>query len=253
MDWVIGKTLGALLIPPGAILVLLLVAFALTWRRPPVARALLGVSILVLYAFSTGFVSGHLLLMLQPEPRDPRADPGGQAIVVLGGGLVPQAPEYGGDTVNSATLVRVRYAATLYRSVKKPILVSGGVARIYPVPEAHMMRDTLHREFQVPVTWVEDASSNTLENARASFRMLNAAGISRIYLVTHAWHMARARYAFESTGLKVIPAPTAYSNPVVALSLLDFLPSAGALQNTAWFCHEVIGLGWYHLRIALGR
>ena len=253
MDWVIGKTLGALVIPPGILVVLLLVSFALTWRRPPLARALLGASILVLYAFSTNFVSEHLLLMLQPEPRDPRGDPGGQAIVVLGGGLVPQAPEYGGDTVNSATLVRVRYAATLYRSVKKPVLVSGGAARIYPVPEARMMRDTLQREFQVPVTWVEDASSNTLENARASSRMLSAAGISRIYLVTHAWHMARARYAFETTGLTVIPAPTAYASPAANVSLLDFLPSAGGLLNTSWFFHEVIGLGWYHLRVAIGR
>ena len=29
-----------------------------------------------------------------------------------------------------------------------------------------------------------------------SRRMLEGSGINRIYLVTHAWHMARARYAF---------------------------------------------------------
>jgi uncharacterized SAM-binding protein YcdF (DUF218 family) len=253
MDWLIVKSIGALLTPPGIILVLLLAAFAFTWRRPPVARALLGVAILILYALSTGVVSGYLLLALQPEPRDPRSDPGGQAIVVLGGGSSPQAPEYGGDTVNSATLVRLRYAATLYRQVKKPILVSSGAVPIHPVLEAHLMRDILQREFQVPVTWVEDASTNTLENARGSFRLLNMAGITRIYLVTHAWHMARARYAFESAGLAVIPAPTAYARPPAELSLFDFLPSSQALQHSSWFFHEVIGRGWYHLRIALGR
>lgn len=253
MDWLILKSLGALLVPPGAILVLLLVAFALTWRRPPVARAVLGFSILVFYALSTGIVSGYLLLSLQPEPRDPRTDSGGQAIVVLGAGVAARAFEYGGDTVNSATLVRLRYGATLYRSVKKPLLVSGGVLPFYTVPEAHLMRDTLQRDFQVPVTWVEDQSTNTLENARSSARVLKAQGISRIYLVTHAWHMARARYAFESADLQVIAAPTAYARPAVALDLHDFLPSAQALQGSGWFFHEVIGLGWYHLRIALGR
>src|SRR6185295_6841530 len=100
MDWLISRAVEALLVPPGAILVLLLVVFALMWRRPPVARALLGAAILVFYALCTPFVSLHLLKSLQPAPADPRADPGGQAIVVLGGGLTPQAFEYGGDTVN---------------------------------------------------------------------------------------------------------------------------------------------------------
>lgn len=253
MQWLIGRAVETLLAPPGVILVLLIASFALTWRRPPVARAILGASILLFYLLSTPFISLQLLKSLQPAPVDPRTDSGGQAIVVLGGGLVPRAFEYGGDTVNQLTLVRLRYGAALYRSLKKPILVSGGSVHDEFTPEAHAMRDTLHREFQVPVTWVEDVSKNTLENARASYRMLNAAGITRVYLVTHAWHMARARYAFESTGLKVIPAPTAYAAKVTELSFLDFVPTANALQGSNWFFHEVIGIGWYHLRITLGR
>ena len=55
------------------------------------------------------------------------------------------------------------------------------------------MKQVLEREFQVPVTWVEETSRNTLENARGSFQVLGAAGIRRVYLVTHAWHMPRAR------------------------------------------------------------
>ena len=82
--------------------------------------------------------------------------------------------------------------------------------------------------------------------------MLSGAGITRIYLVTHAWHMPRAHYAFESVGFSVIPAPTGYTTrPPV--SVLDFMPTGQALFNSSWFFHEAIGLGWYHLRIALGR
>ena len=252
MEWLIGKTAGALIIPPGILLVALLIAVLLTWRRPRLARGLLILTFIAFYALSTSFVSDHLLQLLQPEPRDVLGDRSGQAIVVLGGGIYPQAPEYGGDTVNSITLMRVRYAAVLYRAVKKPLLVSGGSTKGYPTAEARLMRDVLQREFQVPVTWIEEASPNTLENARASYQMLNADGIKRIYLVTHAWHMARARFAFESTGLTVIPAPTGHATRY-AHSLLHFLPSAPALLNSSWFFHEVIGLGWYHLRIAVGR
>ena len=39
---------------------------------------------------------------------------------------------------------------------------------------------------------------------------LEAAGVRRILLVTHAMHMKRARDAFEAAGLEVVPAPTAW-------------------------------------------
>jgi uncharacterized SAM-binding protein YcdF (DUF218 family) len=251
MEWLIGKTAGALLVPPGILLVILLISLALTWRRPPLARGLLLLSVVALYALSTHFVADSLLQMLEPETRDPIGDRSGQAIVVLGGGTYLDAPEYGGDTVNAETLMRVRYAAHLYRSLKKPILTSGGSHKGGPTPEARVMKQVLQHEFQVPVQWSDETSSNTLENARASYRVLSAAGIKHIYLVTHAWHMARARFAFESTGFTVIPAPTAYASR--ALSMLHFLPNAQALLHSAWFFHEAIGLGWYHLRIAIGR
>jgi len=251
MEWAIGKTIGALLVPPGIVLIALLCSLALTWRRPPLARGLLLVSVIAFYALSTHFVADHLLQMLEPEARDPITDRSGQAIVVLGGGIDFDAPEYRGDTVNGATLVRLRYAAHLYRALKKPVLTSGGSHKGSPTPEARAMKQVLQDEFQVPVQWSDEASSNTLENARATFNLLNAAGIRRIYLVTHAWHMARARFAFQSTGITVIPAPTIYASRT--LSLLHFLPSGQALFHSGLFFHEAIGLGWYHLKIAIGR
>jgi uncharacterized SAM-binding protein YcdF (DUF218 family) len=114
------------------------------------------------------------------------------------------------------------------------------------------MRQVLQDEFRVPVQWIEERSSNTLESARGSFHVLTGAGIKRIYLVTHAWHMPRARYAFESMGFTVIPAPTGYTTRLPATAL-DFMPNAQALLNSSWFFHEAIGIGWYHLRVAIGR
>jgi uncharacterized SAM-binding protein YcdF (DUF218 family) len=147
----------------------------------------------------------------------------------------------------------VRYAAHLYRALKKPLLVSGGSHRGNPTTEARLMKEVLQAEFQTPVQWSEESSTNTLENARGSFHVLGPVGIKRIYLVTHAWHMPRARYAFERAGFTVIPAATAYASRSTSPgSALDFVPSAQALLQTSWFFHEVIGLGWYHLRLAVG-
>lgn len=251
MEWLITNALAALLIPPGILLVILLIAVLLTWRRPRLARGLVVLAFIALYALSTQFVADILLQALEPPPRDPLADQSGQAIVVLGGGIYFSAPEYGGDTLNSAALMRVRYAAQLYRATRKPVLVAGG-APLGDTPEAVLMKTVLTREFQVPVQWVEETSRNTLENARVSYHLLNAAGIRRVYLVTHAWHMPRARLAFEHAGFTVIPAPTGYATRF-ELTALDFLPRATALLDSSRVFHEVIGIGWYHLRILLGR
>ncbi len=150
MEWLITNAVASLLMPPGILVVVLLFALFLTRRRPQLARGLVFFSVLALYALSTPFVASHLLQLLEPEPRDPLVDKSGQAIVVLGGGAYIAAPEYGGDTVNSHTLVRLRYGAHLHRVLRKPILVSGGFHRGGSGSEARAMKQVLQGEFQVP-------------------------------------------------------------------------------------------------------
>lgn len=252
MEWLITNAIAAFLMPPGNLLLLAAIGALVAWRRPRLGRALIALSFLALWILSTPYVAEALVKSLEPVPVDPLADRSGQAIVVLGGGSYLSAPEYQGqDTVGAAALVRLRYAAHLHRALGKPILVSGGAPLGNSTSEAEQMKRALERDFGVPVQWSEPGSNNTLENARLSRRLLGAA-IRRIYLVTHAWHMPRAQLAFERAGFDVIPAPTEYSTRF-EVNALDFLPSAGALSGSRTFFHEVIGIGWYHLRIAIGR
>jgi uncharacterized SAM-binding protein YcdF (DUF218 family) len=251
MDWLMTKSIVSLLLPPGIVAIILLVALVLAWRRPLSAWKPLLLGFLLLYVVSMPFMGRTLLHVLEPAFVNPIADQSGQAIVILGGGTYFSAPEYGGDTVKAQVLERLRYAAHLHRALQKPILVTGGAPEGNSIPEARLMRDVLQRDFQVPVQWTEEVSNNTLENARASFLMLNAAGVRRIYLVTHAWHMPRAKLAFTSMGFTVIPAATGYATQF-RLTALDFLPSARALLDSARFFHEAIGLAWYYARILVG-
>ncbi|HXV12465.1 MAG TPA: YdcF family protein [Burkholderiales bacterium] len=241
----------SLLLPPGIVLLILLLALILAWRRPLAAWKPVLLGFLLLYVLSMPFMGRTLLHVLEPAFVNPVADPSGQAIVVLGGGTYFSAPEYGGDTVKPRILERLRYAAHLNRALQKPILVTGGAPEGNAIPEARLMRDVMQRDFQVPVQWTEETSNNTLENARASFLILNAAGVRRIYLVTHAWHMPRAKLAFTSMGFTVVPAATGYATRF-SLTALDFLPSANALVDSSRFFHEAFGLAWYYARILVG-
>jgi uncharacterized SAM-binding protein YcdF (DUF218 family) len=252
MEWQIVNSIAALLLPPGCLLVIALIgAVAAPWW-PRLGRSLIALSLLLLYTLSTPYVTDRLLKALEPVPADPLADRSGQAIVVLGGGAYFAAPEYGRDTVSTLTVVRLHYAAHLYRELKAPILLTGGAPRGNAGSEAEMMERVLATDFRIPVQWLEKESHNTLENARLTYRMLGPAGIRRIYLVTNAWHMPRARFAFERAGFSVIPAATGFTTRL-HVTVVDFMPSASALSSSSWFFHELIGIGWYHLRIALGR
>ncbi len=248
MSWFITKLISSILLPPLNLLLLAVLGLWLWDKRPLIARILVTSSVAMLWLLSTPYFAEAMLHELEGDPyvtdtKKPLAD----AIVVLGGGTYFHAPEYGGDTVSKETLERLRFAAKLHRATGKPILVTGGSPQGNSRPEAEQMKQVLEQEFNVPVQWAEGASDNTGDNARLSRELLKQAGISRIYLVTHAWHMPRAVLAFQSAGFQVVPAPTAYTTRY-RTDLLSFVPNATALRDSRIFMHELIGLFWYQLK-----
>ncbi|MDP1718423.1 MAG: YdcF family protein [Burkholderiales bacterium] len=252
MEWMMTNAVALLILPPGILLLLSAIGALLALRHPRLGRSLVGLAMIALYVLSTQFAADRLLHTLEPVAGNPLADHTTQAIVVLGGGTYFAAPEYGADTVQSEVLPRLRYAAHLHRTSGKPILVTGGNPEGNATAEAVLMKRVLTQDFQVPVMWVEDKSDNTLQNARMSRLMLEAAGIRRVLLVTHAWHMPRAKLAFEHAGFSVVPAATGFATSY-QLTALQFLPSADALRDSSRFFHEVIGMAWYRLKFAAGR
>ena len=252
MELIFTNSVAAFVLPPGGNLLLAFVGLLLLsrWRRSGVAIILL--SALSLYGFSMHLVANSLskgLEQVSPYPLRASGAEDMRAIVVLGGGRNDFAPEYGGETVSSQTLERLRYAARLHRKTNLPILVTGGQPFGEEISEAALMKRVLVEDFQVPVKWIESESSNTEENARLSAKILKSDGIHRAFLVSHASHLSRAVKAFERAGLGVIPAPTGYqksgSDPAGILALV---PSARALKQSATVLHEYLGAVWYALR-----
>jgi uncharacterized SAM-binding protein YcdF (DUF218 family) len=252
MGWEIRNVITSALLPPGLLLFIGFVGLLLLPRRPRVGACLSAFALITLYALSTRFVAVALLQSLEPAHRDPVAAGGAGAIVVLGAGVYFNAPEFGADTINAAALERLRYAAHLHRLTRAPILASGGSPEGTGTGEARHMKRVLEGDFRVPVTWIEDTSRTTLENARHTHAILSAAGIRTVYLVTHAWHMPRAKLAFENAGFTVIPAATGHATRF-RLTALDFVPDARALRDSSLYFHEMLGYAWYRLQFALRR
>ena len=240
--------LGSLLLPPANGLLLLGLAALRRRRRGAFGLALAGA--LLLLAQSLPPVSQALIGTLERQAGPVMSDPhGAGAIVILGGGLDLDAPEYGSDTGNERTLVRLRYGAMLARRYRLPVLVTGGTPERASRSEADVMAEILQREFDIRVRWQENAAEDTADNARFSAGMLRAAGIRRVVLVTQAFHMPRARRLFEQAGLEVVPAPTGFrSGPFRGFGLYDGIPQASALRNSQYALHEWLGMAWIALR-----
>lgn len=242
--------IAAFLLPPLNLLLLLGAGLLLLRRNPKLGKALVVAGFGLLWLFSTPFVMESGMRWLEtefPPVADPAAD-SAQAIVVLGGSLYFHAPEYNGeDTVNAITLQRLSYGAKLHRETGLPLLMTGGAVNKH-LPEGELMRQRMQADFQVPVRWVEGKAINTFENARFSAAILEQEGISKIYLVTHAWHMSRAVMAFRNAGFEVIPAPLAFTTRYQT-DVFAFIPSVGALRDAYILTHELVGRVWYHIRM----
>jgi uncharacterized SAM-binding protein YcdF (DUF218 family) len=237
-----------LLLPPVSFYILIVLGWLIArrWRRTGYAVSIL--SFVVLVVLSLPYVAAWMMQPLETYPAlDPGRLPSGpQAIVILSGDTQSEAPEYGFDIPGPLTLERVRYGAFLHKKTQLPILVSGGRFAFLRTPLARQMQETLTKEFDVPVRWVEQRSLDTHENAALSAEILQAEGIKSVFLVTHAWHMRRSMAAFRATGIEAIPAPTRFIRAPSGI-LEDFVPDASSLRASYFALHEYVGLLYYYV------
>lgn len=248
----------AFVMPPASLLMIAAAGLFLAWRgrRAGLPIALAGLA--ATWFFGT-FLTAHALVGWVESGQRPfdraawdtartgTAPPG--AIVVLGGGsIVDGSHSPRRERLTPWSVQRVLAGTRIVRVTGLPVLVSGGPPPWAQSSEASLMRAMLEGELSVPVRWVEDQSRTTSENAALSAAMLKDGGIGAIVLVTHAFHMPRARAAFEAVGLVVYPAPHDWlSGSVNPRSLRALWPTAEAFALSSLAVRELLGRLWYRL------
>ena len=242
--------LTSLAVPPSAPLLLAFLGLLLAWRRKRGGLALAALSLIALWLLACHgtavWLARHALPQFPPITAAELDTSRVQAIVVLGGGLLSGAPEYGGLPQPAPfTAARLRYGVWLARQSGLPVAFTGGVGwaadGMQPVSEADVAGRVALQDYGVKLRWLETASRDTWENARLLAPLLQKDGVQRIALVTDAWHMPRSVAAFERAGLSVTPAPMGFTLPVES-SLLQWLPSVQGLLASRQVLRECLGL-----------
>ena len=238
-----------LLLPPMVLFLAMGIGFMLQQRRHRAGLPLMAGAFAVLVLLSLPVTSGGLMGLVQwgVEPLDRATEAKAGALVILSAGLDEVTPEAGGaPSVDAMTLARLRYGARLHRESHLPILVTGGPWGQRHTVLGDVMANSLQTDFLVKTRWIERLSKTTRGNAEGSAEILLGADIDTVVLVTHAWHMPRAKRAFERAGLTVIPAPMGFERST-GLRPGDLLPSAKALHMSYYACHELLGRVWYRI------
>lgn len=233
------QLLEVLVLPPVSAIVALLLGSALRWWKPRLGRWLQVLGVAWIWAASTPCVGGLMLRSLQQYPALSTTEPppAADAIVVLAAGVDRVGAEYGGPVIGNITMQRLRYAAHLHRRTQIPILVCGGVPATGAPSLAAMMQAAAEHELGVPVRWLEEESATTSENLQFGAQILARDEISRVLLVTSAWHMPRSVGAAAKFGLDAVPAPTGFRTGVFA-SWRSFVPHWSGLRDTCLALHE---------------
>ena len=257
--------LTALALPPASPVLLGVTGLLVLRRWPRRGRFMLWLALALLWFGACGITALWLQdrVLQVPAALDAPArerlqagasSPEEIAIVVLGGGRHASLDALdGAGGLTEHALERLRHGVWLSRRTGWPLAYSGGIgwtqrgvdrmAEAGGSTEAAIADRIAREEFGLPLRWREDRSRDTRENAAASVRLLRAAGVRRIVLVTHAWHMPRALRAFQEADpdLPVSPAPV---NPVrpEEWAVLDLLPSGTAARHVHLMLREWLGL-----------
>lgn len=249
-------SLATLLLQPFFLLHLLLWLVVLDqWRRRRESRGrrlLLTLTVLALSVLNTPVAAELALQSLEsqyPPAEPPPAD--AQAIVVLGGTIVAVNPDETEFTLATDSQIRCLHAVQQYRQRRLPVVVCGGLVDTFAhgVSVASVMAEFLKQHgVDAADLIVEDTSRTTYENATAARPLLAERGLTRIVLVTQAYHMLRADRCFRRQGLDVVPSPCGPETDYLRVGVFHFLPDPHAPPAFAKAVHEWVGLGWYHLR-----
>jgi uncharacterized SAM-binding protein YcdF (DUF218 family) len=252
------RLVSTLILPPALPLLIAALGLVLLGWRPRLGRVLAWSGVVAGFLFSSGLGAVIVANLAEADTRALSADElqralagpePPQAIVILGGGArlaereLPRT-EY----VKSNTLERLVHGAWVARTTKLPVLVTGGPPDAHRESEGALMKHTLETVLATPVRWVEDAARDTAGNARLSARILHEAGVQRVILVTHAYHMPRATASFERAGLRVLEAPHGFAGSVADASFASLLPSGEATLTAYRASHDLVGRFWYALR-----
>lgn len=240
----INKIIAAFLLPPGIIILLMVLLNRRLYIKKQCHAKMLSLLIVGFYLMTIPYVSDGLMRTLECQYIPPQ-QVFGDVIIMLGGGATGDTPDIDGlGNLSGSTANRLITAVRMQKKINVPIIVSGGKVFEDTGTEA-MVAQRILLDLGVPSDKiiVEDQSLNTQQNAEYVMRIIKEGQFKQPILVTSAFHMPRSVMNFQKLGITVEPYPTDYMvNVNSKLSVFNFVPNNDAYSNFYIALREYLGM-----------
>jgi len=236
----------------------LLIAAAVPWRargarrwRRRRAYGVAGLSVLLVAG--VGPLSHAIMWRLErTTPTTYRADVTYDAVVLLGGFVDEEVTAATGRPAYNDSVERLIVTHQLLREGKaRVVIVSAGTNPSFPASGEAAVIGRQLEDWGIASDRIllEDRAKNTRENALYSQEIARARGLSRVLIVTSAFHMTRAEACFAAVGMKVDTLAVDYrAHASSGGGLADWVPRVDGLSDMSGTLHEVFGRLVYRVK-----
>jgi uncharacterized SAM-binding protein YcdF (DUF218 family) len=219
----------------------------LVWRK----YRLIWVALLGLLLLSTPVVSSFFFAKLEMvgSRKTPADMQPADAIVVLSG-MTHSIRTAKGIISEWNDPDRFFGGMELIKAKKAPVIIftKGKLPWKIGPPESELLQATaIGMGVQAEQILVTGEVETTEDESREVKKILQSRG-NRIILVTSAFHIRRAKIAFENEGLDVQPYPVDFKLGEYALTPMDFIPNPSSLATTEKCVKELLGTVYYALK-----
>ncbi len=183
-------------------------------------RRILLASFVLLFLFEIGLAASIHIFGLSDYTRPV------DAIIVLGAGLNPD------NTPTPSMIRRADHAAALWqRGIATHIICSGGYPGRATVSEASAC-ETVLLAAGVPASAIilEETSRSTEENALETQAIMQANGWQTAVIVSDGYHLLRANWLFQMSGITGYSSPVTESYPTLTEYVISVLREMAALH-----------------------
>ena len=139
----------------------------------------------------------------------------------------------------------------LIKAKKAPVIIftKGKLPWKIGPPESELLQATAIELGVHPQQILVTGEVKTTEDESREVKKILPSKGNRIILVTSAFHMRRAKIAFENEGLDVQPYPVDFKLGEYALTPMDFIPNPSSLATTEKCIKELMGTIYYRMKV----
>ncbi len=239
------KLIESLVTTPGLFVFLFFVAALLVRKYRPFFL----IAALLFYLTSIYYTGNKMVHALEKPYNIPLQEANVDGVVVLGAGY------YKGSSnlpLEESSFKRFMYGIMIAKKRQLPIIYAGAFnEREAAQLTTQELNDTLDLNLTTPkdgklrkkfAIYYTKNSANTAQNAAETYALFHEQGIAhpKIYLVTSASHMHRAKPLFEAYGIEVVPAATDFKTRSDSCYCF-YYPTSKGLQLNDIAVHEILG------------